>query len=142
MPIEEPGPGVGRFWPMTKPQKPRDERWGSYPETVCYFQGQTEVMVDLREEVAPQIRKGLGALGLDEPFGVLTAYNPRGVDRPDDENKRRAAELEAELHSLEYRFVPVDCCSPDRAHCEYSVAIVAPKETVLDIARRFDQIAV
>ena len=127
---------------MTDKPKPRDERWGSYPETVCYFQGETEVMVDLREELAPQIRNGLAALGLGEPFGVVTAYNPRGVDQPDEENKRRAAELEAELSSLGYRFVPVDCCSPDKEHCEYSVAVIAPMETVLNFAKRFEQIAI
>ena len=127
---------------MTDKPKPRDERWGSYPETVCYFQGETEVMVDLREEVAPQIRKGLAALGLGEPFGVVTAYNPRGVDQPDTENQRRAAELEAELRSVGYSFVPVDCCSPDRSHCEYSVAVVAPLEKVLEYAKRFEQIAI
>lgn len=142
MPVERVERGAGRLWPMTEKQKPRDERWGRYPDTVCYFQGETEVMVDLREEVAPQIRKGLGALGLGEPFGVLTAYNPNGVDLADDENKSRAAELEAELRGVGYRFVPVDCCSPDRAHCEYSLAVIAPKEAVVDMARRFEQIAI
>jgi Protein of unknown function (DUF3293) len=142
MPVEGAGEVAGRFEVMRDKPKPRDERWGSYPETVCYFQGETEVMVDLREEVAPQVRKGLSALGLGEPFGVVTAYNPRGVDHSDEENKRRAAELEAELRSVGYRFVPVDCCSPDKEHCEYSVAVVAPLETVLDMARRFEQIAI
>jgi len=73
---------------------------------------------------------------------VVTAYNPRGIDKPDEENKRRAEELEAELRSVGHRFVPVDCCSPDRMHCEYSVAVVASKETVLDFARRFEQVAI
>ncbi len=127
---------------MTEKQKPRDERWGSYPETVCYFQGDMEVMVDLRVEIGPQTRKGFGALGLGETFGVLTAYNPNGVDRPDEENKRRAAQLEAELRRVGYRFVPVDCCSPDRQHCECSVAVIAPRETVLHMARRFEQLAI
>ncbi len=142
MPVKGVEHRVGRFEAMTQQEEPRDERWGSYPETVCYFQGDTEVMVDLRQEVAPQIRKGLAALGLGQPFGVLTAYNPRGVDRPDEANKRSASELEAELSRLGHKFVPVDCCSPDLSHCEYSVAVVAPVETVLDMARRLEQIAI
>jgi hypothetical protein len=127
---------------MAEKQKPRDERWGSYPETVCYFQGNPEVMVDLREPVPPATRKGLAAMGLGEPFGILTAYNPRGVDLDDAENSRRADELEAELSSVGFRFVRVDCCSPDRSHCECSAAVVAPMEKVLDMARRWEQIAI
>jgi len=81
-------------------------------------------------------------MGLGEPFGILTAYNPRGVDLSDEENSKRAGELEAELVSLGLDFVRVDCCSPDRSHCECSVAVVAPKEQLLDMARRWEQIAI
>ena len=127
---------------MPEKQKPIEPEWGSYPETVCYFQGDEEVMVDLRIPVAPATRNGLTALGLGEPFGILTAFNPRGVDLPDEENSKRAGELEAELVSLGISFVRTDCCSPDRSHCECSVAVVAPKEQLLDMARRWEQIAI
>ena len=127
---------------MTEKQKQIEPEWGSYPETVCYFQGDEEVMVDLRIPVPPATRNGLTAMGLGEPFGILTAYNPRGVDLSDEENAKRAGELEAELVSLGLEFVRVDCCSPDRSHCECSVAVVAPKEQLLDMARRWEQIAI
>ncbi|HEX2722294.1 MAG TPA: DUF3293 domain-containing protein [Gemmatimonadaceae bacterium] len=127
---------------MSESKRPINAQWGSYPETVCYFQGDEEVMVDLREVVPSATRKGLAAVGLGEPFGILTAYNPRGVESDESENSRRAAELEAELHSLGLRFVTVDCCSPDRSHCECSVAVVAPRERVIDMAKRWEQIAI
>lgn len=127
---------------MDDKPKPINEQWGSYPETVCYFQADEEVMVDLRVPLPPATRNGLSALGLSEPFGILTAFNPRGVDLEDAENSRRASELEAELVSLGMDFVRVDCCSPDRAHCECSVAVVAPKEQLIEMARRWEQIAI
>ena len=118
------------------------EGWASYPETVCYFQGETEVMVDLRVAVPPATRTALAAIGLGAPFGVLTAFNPRGVELDEADNSRRASELAAELVSLGLEFVRVDCCSPDRSHCECSVAVIAPRDQVLEVARRWEQIAI
>lgn len=116
--------------------------WASYADTVCYFQGEAEVMVDLRVLVLPNTRKGLGAMGLGEPFGVITAFNPLGVELDEAQNARRASELEAELVSLGLEFVRVDCCSPDRSHCECSVAVVAPRAQVLEMAKRWKQLAI
>lgn len=118
------------------------EGWANYPETVCYFEGETEVMVDLRVAVPPATRKALAALGRGEPFGVMTAFNPRGVELGEADNSRRASELEAELVSLGLEFVRVDCCSPDRSHCECSVAVIAPRDQVLEMARRWEQLAI
>jgi len=127
---------------MSDKPKPMDERWSSYPETVLHFASDIEVMVDLREEVPAATRKGLGALGLGEPFGVLTAFNPRGVDMEPAENERRMKELEAELGSAGDFFVRLDACSPDKSHCEFSVAVRSSRDRVLDIARRWEQIAI
>lgn len=127
---------------MSEKPKEVNGQWGSYPETVCYFESDEEVMVDLRLPIHPATRNGLSASGLGKPFGILTAFNPGGVDLDDAENSKRAGELEAELVSLELEFVRVDCCSPDRAHCECSVAVVAPKEQLLELARRWEQIAI
>ena len=119
-----------------------DERWSSYPETVLYFSGDTEVMVDLRVEVSPAIRGGLKALGLDGEFAVLTAFNPCGKDSSEDENNRRMTELEAELTSSGDSFVRVDACSPDRSHCECSVALSTGFDRAIDIAERWKQVAI
>ena len=117
-----------------------DERWSSYPETVLYFPG--DVMVDLRVEVTRSLRNGLVAIGLGEPFAILTAFNPRGVDTGDAENKRRQDELEAELSSSGDMFVRVDACSPDRSHCECSVALTADFDRAIEIAKRWEQVAI
>src|SRR5687768_15623216 len=127
---------------MADKAKPRDERWGSYPETVLIFSGDPELFIDLREPVPPATREALGAIGLGEPFSILTAFNPRGVDYPPEENTRRMDELEAELESSGDAFVNVDACSPDKAHCECSVALKGDMKRALDIARRWEQIAI
>ena len=142
MPVAPGGTPVANEPPMTEKKKPIDERWSSYPETVLYFSGEPPVMIDLRMEVTPALRKGLAALGLAGEFAVLTAFNPRGVDTSDDENRRRMAELEAELESVGERFVRLDACSPDKSHCECSVALEAARERAIDIARRFEQVAI
>ena len=126
---------------MTDKKKPVDERWSSYPETVLYFEGEAPVMVDLRVEVSSAVRNGLQALGLAE-FAVLTAFNPRGVDISDEENQRRMSQLEAELESVGESFVRLDACSPDKSHCECSVALNASRERAIDIAKRWEQVAI
>lgn len=92
--------------------------------------------------VPPATRTALAAIGLGAPFGVLTAFNPRGIELDEADNSRRASELETELVSLGLEFVKVDCCSPDRSHCECGVAVIAPRDQVLEVARRWEQIAI
>ena len=124
---------------MDQKQKPVDERWSRYPETVLHF---TDVMIDLRVRVEQPVKDGLKVLGLGSEFGVLTAYNPRGVDTPAEENERLNKEMEAELESSGDFFVELDACSPDKSHCECSVALVASRDRVIEIARRWQQIAI
>jgi hypothetical protein len=118
------------------------ERWSSYPETVLYFAGDPEVMVDLRVSLEPAVRRGLGAIGLDGEFAIVTAFNPRGVDIGEEENDRLMKEFEAELESSGDRFVRVDACSPDRSHCECSVAIKSDFHRAIEMAVRWEQIAI
>ncbi len=127
---------------MPDKSKGTNEEWSAYAETVLHFQGETTVMVDLREVVAPAVRRGLGAMGLGGGFAVLTAHNPRGVGTGEDENLRMQQELEAELESAGASFVRVDACSPDKSHCECSVALLKPLEEALDVARRWEQVAI
>jgi hypothetical protein len=127
---------------MTEKKRPVDERWSSYPETVLHFSGEPPAMVDLRVELTPALRKGLAALGLSGEFAVVTAFNPRGVDSSEEENERRMAELEAELESAGERFVRLDACSPDKSHCECSVAVETGRGRAIEIAKRFEQVAI
>ena len=124
---------------MTEKNKGLDERWSSYPETVLHFPG---VMVDLRVPVEPTVRNSFRALGLGGEFGILTAFNPNGVTIGNEENDRRMKELEAELTSLGVSFVRIDACSPDKSHCECSVALEMEFERVIDIAKRWEQVAI
>lgn len=127
---------------VTNEPKPVNEAWSRYPETVLIFAGEPEMMIDLREAVPPQTRKALAAIGLDTPFAVLTAFNPRGENVDAGENNRRFEQMEAELRSMAYKFLVMDACSPDRSHCECSVALKVERETALDIARRWEQVAI
>jgi hypothetical protein len=127
---------------MTERNQALDELWSRYAETVLHFQGEPEVTVDLRMEVTPSVRKGLAALGLSGEFGVLTAFNPRGDNVSQAGNNRRMKEFEAELESAGYDFVRIDACSPDKSHCECSVALSASRDDAIGIAKRWEQIAI
>jgi len=128
---------------MTHPdENPLDERWSSYPGTVLVFAGEPGVFIDLREEIPPATHTSLSAIGLGAPFGIVTAFNPGGVELPAEVNWRRLQELEGELRSSGDEFIRVDACSPDRAHCECSVALKADLKRVIDVAKRWDQIAI
>jgi len=38
--------------------------------------------------------------------------------------------------------VKVDACSPDRSHCECSVAVVMEQKKAIDLARELEQVAI
>ncbi len=130
--------------PMSKKEaQPENEAWASYPGTVLVFDGEQEVSIDLRVPVPPQTRNALLALGLGDPFAILTSYNPRGENIAAVENERRFAELEAELRSSGAGYVVMDACSPDRSHCERSVALKKQgRDTAREIAKRWEQVAI
>jgi len=119
-----------------------DNRWSAYPETVLKFATDPAIDVDLRVPLTPPVRDGLRAIGLDGKFAVLTAYNPRGETIAADVNDSRSQQLEAELNSAGENFVRVDACSPDKSHCECSVALAAPLDRAIAVARRFEQVAI
>jgi hypothetical protein len=116
--------------------------WARYAETVLIFATDPEIFVDLRAALPPRVRDGLRTIGVDGRFAVLTAYNPRGENFSDADNNRRSAQLESELRSSGHEFVRVDACSPDRSHCECSVALQAPLAQAVEIARRYEQLAI
>lgn len=122
--------------------EPKKEAWSSYPETVLVFAGEPEMMIDLREPVPPATRKALKAIGLGEPFSVLTSFNPRGETLDASENDRRFKELTADLRSAGLEFVVIDACSPDRSHCERSVLVKGDRGAAIDIAKRWEQVAI
>ena len=40
------------------------------------------------------------------------------------------------------RFVDVDACSPDRTHCECSVAVIMEQREAIELARELEQVAI
>jgi len=120
----------------------QDPDWPRYPETVLEFATEPAVEIDLREVPSENAIAALRAAGLDEPFAIMTAFDPRGENLSAAENEKRRQELERRLRSSGYRFAQVDCCSPDRSHCECSVAVIMTQEQALDLARELEQVAI
>ncbi len=120
----------------------QDPDWPRYPETVLEFATEPAVEIDLREAPSENVIAALDAAGLDEPFAIMTAFDPRGENLSAAENEKRRQELEQRLRSSGYRFAQVDCCSPDRSHCECSVAVMMTQEQALDLARELEQVAI
>lgn len=109
-----------------------------YAATVLEFDRNPERAIDLRRPVSDAGRRLLREHGLAEPFGVVTAWNPRG--RPDHpENDARQAELEASLDARGIHWRALDGCAPDRTHREASVAAVLPEAEARGLAVEWEQ---
>jgi hypothetical protein len=120
----------------------QDPDWPRYPETVLTFATTPGVEIDLRRVPSEDAIAALKAAGLGQPFAILTAFDPRGENLSPIENEKRNHELDERLRLSGYRFAHVDCCSPDRSHCERSVAVVMPQEKAIDLARELEQLAI
>jgi hypothetical protein len=120
----------------------QDPDWPRYPETVLEFATKPPVEIDLRSIPSEGAIAALQAAGLGQPFAIMTAFDPRGENLSAAENDRRTRELESRLRSGSHQYVQVDCCSPDRSHCECSYAVPMPQEKALDLAREMEQVAI
>lgn len=120
----------------------QDPDWARYPETVLHFATNPPLSVDLRAVPSPDAVNRLKAAGFGAPFAVLTAFDPRGQDLPKDENESRKRILERRLASRGKTFVDVDACSPDRTHCECSVAVIMEQDEAIELARQLEQVAI
>jgi len=120
----------------------QDPDWPRYPETILEFSTTPAVEIDLRQVPSEAAIAALKVAGLGQPFAIMTAFDPRGENLSPAENDKRTEKLRARLGSSDYRFLPVDCCSPDRSHCECSFAVVMPQEEALYLARELEQVAI
>jgi len=127
---------------VTSSPEQHDPDWPRYPETILTFSTNPPVEIDLREIPFASAIADLAAAGFDQPFAVLTAFDPRGRDLSASENEKRRQELNALLTKAGYKFVSVDACSPDRSHCECSVAVVVPQKEAIALARQLEQVAI
>jgi hypothetical protein len=116
--------------------------WGKYTETVLVFRTDPQIYADLRVAVPNDVRDALRLLGTNGRFAVITAYNPNGRNLSGEENTRRQVLLEVELMSSGEGFVHVDACSPDRSHCERSIALPVTLDRAIEIAKKYEQLAV
>jgi hypothetical protein len=119
-----------------------DPDWPRYPKTVLTFATRPPLEIDLREIPSESALAQLRASGLEQAFAIVTAFDPEGRNLLAAENEQRKQELDRRLTSMGYSFVRVDCCSPDRSHCESSVAVTMPRQAALDLAREMRQVAI
>jgi hypothetical protein len=127
---------------MRSTPEQHDVDWPRYPETILSFSTEPVVEIDLRETPSERKLADLAAAGFRKPFAVLTAFDPRGRDLSRAENEKRGRDLDARLTAEGYEFAHVDASSPDRAHCERSVAVLMPKEKAIELARELEQVAI
>jgi len=127
---------------VTSTPEQHDPDWPRYPETILTFSTNPAVEIDLRRIPPADAIANLLAAGFDQPFAVLTAFDPRGHDLSPAENEERRRDLDVRLTTSGYKFVSVDACSPDRAHCECSVAVKLPQEKAIALARELEQVAI
>jgi hypothetical protein len=127
---------------MTSTPEEHDPDWPRYPETILGFATTPALEIDLRATPSERAIAQLAAAGFGQPFAILTAFDPRGRDISREENEKRKQALDARLTVEGYRFVHVDACSPDRAHCECSVAVVMPHDKAINLARELEQVAI
>jgi hypothetical protein len=119
-----------------------DPDWPRYPETVLSFSTKPPVEIDLREIPSARALAQLAAAGFGQPFAILTAFDPHGQNLSAAENEKRRGELDDRLRAEGYKFAHVDACSPDRLHCECSVAVLMPQGKAIDLARELEQVAI
>jgi hypothetical protein len=119
-----------------------DPGWGTYAETILRFRGTPAIEINLSQPVTPAQRAALAQAGLDRPFGLVTPCNPRGRRSDDVANAGRLGRFLADLDAAGEAYVRVDGCSPDGSHVEPGVAVAWPRESILALARRWDQSAI
>jgi hypothetical protein len=127
---------------MTSTPDRYDPDWPRYPETILHFPTSPALEIDLRTVPSERDLTCLAAAGFGAPFAVLTAFDPRGKNLSDAENDSRKRELEGRLRAAGYKFAQVDACSPDRKHCECSVAVLMSQDEAVSLARDLEQVAI
>jgi hypothetical protein len=127
---------------MRSTPEQQDPDWPRYPETILTFSTKPPVEIDLREIPPARALADLEAAGFGQPFAVLTAFDPQGRDLSREENEKRRRDLDARLKAEGYKFAHVDACSPDRSHCECSIAVAMPQEKAIELAHELEQVAI
>jgi hypothetical protein len=123
------------------PDRGRAE-WGDFPSTHLRFVDAPEITIDVRGHVGVEERAALAAHGLTGSFAVVTAQDPMGKTQPPEVNQALATKLQDHVRSLGVPYARVEACSPDRSHCEDSIALVLARDECVTLARDYDQLAI
>ena len=135
---------------MTDDRRDR-EQYRQYPNTILEFDTPDALRIDLRRPLSDDDRRALDALGLRE-FGVFTAENPAGEHAEDEgdeaaerarerANRRRTRSLVERLKAEGTRFVRVDGVAPQGDHRERCVALAVARDGAVEMAERYEQLA-
>lgn len=116
--------------------------WGDFPRTVLHFADVSHPNMDLRRHASREAIRALTRHGLNGSFGVVTAHDPMGITQSVERNDALAAQLEGEIATMGVPFALLDACSPDRSHCERSIAVALSRASVVEIACRYEQLAI
>lgn len=119
-----------------------DPSWNAYPQTILEFHGAQTVRIDLRQSLTEADGAALSAIGLGQPFAVITAYNPAGKTTDESANRRRTEGLRQRLSDRGGPIIPTQGVSPDGRHREPGFAVVLAREDAIAIAMEFDQSAI
>ncbi|HZE08442.1 MAG TPA: DUF3293 domain-containing protein [Gemmatimonadaceae bacterium] len=120
----------------------KDPDWPKYAETIVSFATDPPIEIDLRRIPSDAEIGALRIAGFGTPFAIVTAFDPAGRNVSAKENEERMRALDTRLLATGHTFVRADCCSPDRSHCESSVAVIMPQADALDLARELEQVAI
>jgi hypothetical protein len=80
--------------------------------------------------------------GWPNEFGVVTACNPDGMTIPDAENEELTGRLELSLLEEGKEIFPVTGYDPESTHGESGFGVVCTKEEILELGRKWEQVAV
>lgn len=118
-----------------------EELWRQYARAHLHAPG-WPAPIALGRELADAERAFLRALLPQPHFAVITAANPRGVRRDDDENAAAHRRLLETLRARGHAHVRCDGRSPDGSHVEIGCAVAVPQDDARALAAAFDQLAI
>jgi len=132
-------------------QAPQEGGSGDLPINLGSWANYAQAVVDIRLpggtlRIVPQPAGTVEGPFLDDYRSVvhiITAANPENSHLSDDANRRRNADLVAELNRIGIRWWPAWGGSNDGSHGEISAAVAGLSEAVaIDLGRRFQQDAI
>lgn len=121
---------------------PEPHPWDAYRNTVLHFGDPAAWSIRGRDLMRPEAIARLGALGLEGPFAVITAFDPHPDRLGAAENLARHGELARAIRSAGHRHLACAGASPDGSHREEGFAVRCSLAEAIVLADRFGQAAI